>query len=414
MNNSLRHESDATRSAKDLNGTRVDSMDSMIAKYTQDLGRPSGEKFQRRGRCVALIGSTGYLGPHILAAILADKTISSIYCLNRGVDAKERTESALHTFGLMKNISLDRATFVAANIGDDQFALSTPEWIELVQNANTIVYNAWKPNWSIPLHAFIDPFVSGTRRVIEWARTSPLNPRIVFISSLAAVGNWTKVTPSACRIEEAPIINSNVAMHMGYGESKCVAERILQAAHQSARIPVDIIRTGQIGGQSTKFGGAMPVDGWLAAILSTSRLLGAVPTHVSPIDWLAVDILAKQVSDVVASTGGDDNTYRVFNLVHPKQETWNLFLDTLSSKFDFNMTKLSLPDWLRKLDEQSQSDLENQSKYIALKFFDFLSSLGEGEEDMLSDCANIGLVSQAKTEPLTEDILAMWMRGWEF
>jgi thioester reductase-like protein len=149
----------------------------------------------------------------------------------------------------------------------------------------------------------------------------------MFISSIAAVGKWSKVFPQEATIPEAQITDNSVAMNTGYGEFKCVAERILQIAHKQCGILVTIIRTGQIDGPSLASGGQLPMQGSLLAVCKTSRTVGALPTRVAAVDWVPVGTLAQQISHVTADEGSR-NSYCVFNLVHPEVQLWDLFLGT--------------------------------------------------------------------------------------
>ena len=394
--------------------SRIAAMEDLTQKYTQGLTPSLTNMKDARGPCsVGLVGSTGYLGPRILASLLMDSSIATIYCLNRSADAEERTKRALTKDGLPLPAGFEHVKFVVVDIGAPQLGLSEPDFKPLSEDINTIIYNAWRPNFGLPISSFEKPFLSGLRNVVDWSRHSPQRPRIVFISSIAAVGNWPNIYPQEPVIPEAPITNTDVAMHMGYGESKCVAERILQVAHKECGILVSIVRTGQIGGPSSSLGGQLPVQGWLIALTKTSKALGVLPNSVSPVDWVPVDVMGKQISDI-SSDEGSRLDYRVFNLIHPGLKPWSLFLDTLTKRFGLEAERVSLPEWLNRLEERERTDKEGQGRYVALKFADFLRSLGNGMDDMRCISDNIGRVSNLEMEPLSEELLAEWLRGWRF
>jgi thioester reductase-like protein len=391
--------------------SRVAVMEDLIRKYTQDLKpSPNTKKSVDGPIAVALVGSTGYLGPRVLGSLLKDSNVATIYCLNRSPDAEKRTKTAMEESGLHALVGFNRVKFIVVQIGAPELGLSEHDFRPLSQEVDTIIYNAWKPDFALPLSSFEEPFLSGLRHVIDWSRHSHHLTRIVFISSIAAVGNWSKVCQERT-IPEVPIMDLNVAMHMGYGESKCVAERILQFTHKECGIPVSIIRTGQIGGCSSLLGGQMPVEGWLLALARTSKELGVLPTHVSPVDWVPVDVLGKQILDIISNERANRG-YGVFNLVHPDVQPWSLFLDTLTNRFGLEAERTNLPKWLDMMEERARTDTQGQGKYVALKFADFLRSMGEGMEGMRSVCGNISRVSDAESEPLSEELLAGWLQGW--
>ncbi|KAF2441511.1 hypothetical protein P171DRAFT_523500 [Karstenula rhodostoma CBS 690.94] len=399
----------------DIRALRASTIEDLVQRYSRDLEKSSSTpaKEDKGPRTVALVGSTGCLGPRILASLLNNTGIASIYCLNRSADACERTEQALKSAGYQEDERFWSVNFLVSDLAAPKLGLSDSDFAEVSSKVDTIIYNSWRPNFSLSLPSFEKPFLSGLRKIIDWARTTPRQPRIVFISSIAAVGNWSKVFTSEPQIPESRILDANVAMHMGYGESKCVGERILQIAHDICGIPVNVIRIGQIGGSSTESSGNWPVQGWLLAIIKTSKALGALPTRVAPVDWIPVDALATQISDVVAHTSTTVG-YHIFNMVHPNVDPWGMFLDVLHNRFSVNAEKISLPEWLERLEEKANLDPADHKKYIALRFSDFLRSMEDGRENMLSRSENTAKVSQLHIAPLTEDMLADWLKGWEF
>jgi hypothetical protein len=75
-------------------------MAELISKYTQYLKKLSTtDNISKEPLTVALVGSTGYLGPQNLASFVAEGDVTSIYCLNRSMNAKERTAKELETYG---------------------------------------------------------------------------------------------------------------------------------------------------------------------------------------------------------------------------------------------------------------------------------------------------------------------------
>ena len=70
--------------------SRVAKMASLVQDFTQDLAKvfPRKDTPLRRSKIsVALTGSTGSLGTHLLRTLLDDPAMSKIYCLNRSSNA---------------------------------------------------------------------------------------------------------------------------------------------------------------------------------------------------------------------------------------------------------------------------------------------------------------------------------------
>ncbi|KAF2202987.1 acetyl-CoA synthetase-like protein [Delitschia confertaspora ATCC 74209] len=397
---------------------RVERMDAMVKRYTQGLvpaHRPS--KTSTGPSSVALIGSTGYLGPWTLASLLDNPDIASIYCLNRSADASERTAAALKKFGIYTEASFAKVKFLECDLSQPHFGLSDASFDVLSSFADVIIYNAWNPNFSSTLPSFEKPFLQGLRNIIDWSATSPKLPHIIFISSIAAIGDYSKLHPSSPIAPETPLQSYDVAMQMGYGESKNVAEHILSAAHKTCGMPVSSLRIGQIGGcmEPGNLGAGWPVQAWLLGVIKTSQALGALPKGVTAVDWMPVDALGNIISRIAgreAAAGG----VRVFNLVHPDAKPFSVFIDALKADGRVeDLPEIPLSQWLKKLDEvRGSRDKEQLARYPATRFYNFLKSLGDGKEDMRFVVENVKEVVPEGLGEITKELVGIWLREWEF
>jgi thioester reductase-like protein len=394
--------------------SRTKKMDDLVSRYTEGLINNPGRKIRSdEPSIVAVIGSTGYLGPHIVASLLKYPSISKIYCLNRGKDAEQRTISALIEIGHLPTEDIQRLRFMVTDLGEPELGLEETNYAQLNSVVDAIIFNSWYPNFSLPLQSFEFPFLRGLRAIIDWSASSERHPLIAFVSSIAAVGNWPKVYPHQQIIPEKHAEDSNVALNMGYGESKCVAEQILARASKVAGVDVAIIRAGQIGGTASPNLGLWPVQGWLFALAKTANSLGVFPAQVSPLDWIPVDAFAAAAANI-ARSHGHFKTVRVFNVVHPNPVPWNLFFSTLQKRFGLQAAEVSLPQFLDRLHHAtSGSDAKSLSDLETMKIYDFLRSLGDGREgDMKCQIDNAASVSEA-IPPITEELLVAWLKTWD-
>ncbi|KAF2785909.1 hypothetical protein K505DRAFT_368689 [Melanomma pulvis-pyrius CBS 109.77] len=374
-------------------------MQTLLAHHSKHLPQPTGKAALPTGRnAVAIIGSTGFLGPHIVACLLQKHAGSRIFCLNRSDDGEQRTVSALR--GIMgDSISLSQLRFLVADITEPSFGLEEAQINLLAFEVSEIVFNAWNTNWVLPLKQF-RPFLTAIRNTIDFCESSATRIRITFVSSICAVGNWPKEHPMQPIIPEDIVWDSRSAMEHGYGESKCVAEQLLARAHQVSGLPVSIVRIGQIGGPSSPAVGAWPRQGWLYSIIRTSKMLGCFPTHVQPLDWIPVDTLAEGIANVVQGRS-EHQAVQVFNLVHPEPVPWRLLFSTLQGKFGLRVDLVSLPEWLARLGAGRS------------KLYGFLTSLGSGREYDMFFHSGKALEVLPEVVPITEDLLVTWLSGWE-
>jgi thioester reductase-like protein len=148
--------------------SRDDITKELTQKSTQQLREISITVNRSKGpSTVALVGSTGYLGPQILASLMVDSDIASIHCLNRSLDAKERTENELKIIENHTKVEFDHVKFLVVEIGTPRLGLHESDFVKLSQEVNTIVYNAWRPNFSLPISSFCKSFLSGLRNIID-------------------------------------------------------------------------------------------------------------------------------------------------------------------------------------------------------------------------------------------------------
>ena len=72
-----------------------------------------------------LTGATGSLGLYVLASLLHNDSVQSVYCLGRSADAGSRVKKALARRGLT-GLPIGKAVFIEADLAEDKLGLS--EW----------------------------------------------------------------------------------------------------------------------------------------------------------------------------------------------------------------------------------------------------------------------------------------------
>ena len=133
-------------------------------------------------------------------------------------------------------------------------------------SANTITDTQWQVDFNLALASF-EPHIAGVRNLIRLAvdaKAHGIRAQIFFTSSVGVANN---IGTHVSLIPEAPITDLAVA-GSGYGESKLVAERLLQEASQKTGIEVTICRVGQIAGPVRKehHGGAWNRKEWFPSV----------------------------------------------------------------------------------------------------------------------------------------------------
>ncbi|KAF9730113.1 hypothetical protein PMIN04_012681 [Paraphaeosphaeria minitans] len=320
----------------------VEGMQRLLARYADFLPPSNKETPHSCGRkTIAIIGSTGFLGPYIVASLLRVHPESKVFCLNRSLDGGQRTVSALeHAASGDIATGLARLRFLVADVTKPDFGLDSSQ--------------------------------AGRTQRRKLLRFGPKRPRITFVSSICAVGDWPLVHPARPRVPEEAAWDNRSAMPHGYGESKCVAEQLLAKAHEASGLRVNI----------------------------ASKRLGYFPMHIQALDWIPVDAFGEGIANSTKRPPRSE-TVEVFNMVHPEPAPWNALYETLERRFEFLVKATSLSDWLDKVDGGK------------LKLHGFLRALGNGREYNMSFRNERAVEALPRVVPISEDLLAEWLEGWE-
>lgn len=431
------------------NLSRITKMADLVHMYTQDLPSRSPKL------TVALNGSTGSLGSHILRSLLDDPTISKVYCLNRSSNAQESQSKSFVALSHSHNLDTPRVQFIHAHYGDSKLGLPDPLYEELTSTVDIIIYNAWKVDFNHTISSFEPVHIRGIRNLIDWNLSSSRNPRIMFISSISSAGNWN---PAHGPVPEEHISDHEVAQAMGYAESKHVSECMLHVASEKSGVPVSILRVGQIGGPVTSTG-VWNKHEWFPSMIQTSQSLGYLPDYIPDIEWIPVDILASTIRDIIHFTPTTEEKAQVYNLVNPTSTPWHSLISTvlshlktppqiqlielskwiatldpvneaniqeLTTKLDAVLSNLKNPQrhvqvielskWIGMLEKVNQNDVQELSAKPAVKILDFFCACEkvrkEGQEGKLKYRTSRGLaVSKTMRElmPVGEEWMGIWL-----
>ena len=119
------------------------------------------------------------------------------------------------------------------------------------------------------------------------------------MSSINSVLN--SIAHEKARVPEETIKDLTVPQHMGYAESKYIAERLLDIAATGCNGPVSICRVGQIAGPIRISEGVWNQQEWLPSLVLSSRHLGVIPSSLSgleTVDCIPIDILSDIITEL--------------------------------------------------------------------------------------------------------------------
>ena len=396
-------------------------MVSLVTKYTLDLPLRSSQHkpgTHPAGITVALTGSTGSLGPYLFEVLQDDPKIGKIYCLNRTKNAKQRHARLSAKHGITPGSECSKTVYLTADYGLPNLGLDDATFTELRNQVDVIIHNAWKVDFKHSLESFEKTHLRGVRRIIDWSIGSKRNPRIFFVSSVAAAGRWASVHRDKAQpppIPETFLNDYEVAAEMGYGKSKLVAEQILRLANKQARVPVTILRVGQIAGSTKLNDPAWPEQEWIPSLIKTSKSLGAVPSTLPSIDWVPVDRLASIIGEIVHSDLVTADA-EVYNLVNPCTTTWNSLLETLQMYLGRQITIVTLQEWTSKLEKLDALDPAELAQNPAIKLIDLFKDFEEDNAAMVFSTEHASLSSRTLVDlkPIDSGMMAIWLKQWHF
>ncbi|MCJ1457540.1 hypothetical protein MMC28_007908 [Mycoblastus sanguinarius] len=393
-------------------------MSELLERFTKALPQVKHEAprpLRTVGVVVALTGSTGSLGTHLLAEFLANPAVSRIYCLNRSAKARQKWEDLSNGWNIDDTSMRAKVTFFTTNFGQAKFGLQDDEYSELTNECDLIVHAAWKVDFKQSLLSFMENICSA-HEIVKWSAASPRRPMIVFISSISSVWPWGPKVQEGSIIPEGPVADFDAALNVGYGESKQITERLLDRAAAQCQVSVTILRVGQIGGVATPSHTTWAVP-WaerelIPSMLKTSKSIGMIPIDLPSVDWIPIDILSRIVIELalhdIQTPGGNA---RYYNLVNPIAVPWVELVEPFRESCGPQVQAVKLSEWVRRLKSFDRADAGELKSKPALKTLDFFGLMAS--RGVVANFATANGVqasrSMATLKPVDQGLMRTWL-----
>lgn len=313
----------------------LDRYESDIENIAEGRGKPVTDANSSSSEVIILTGSTGAVGSHILHELQQSNAVSHIYCLNRGKDSQATQESRNLARGLPGNFTSEQVTFLTVDLSKPGFGLEEDVYEKLLSSVTQIIHNAWPVNFNQRLRSF-KPSLDGVLNLIAFAAHAKLSPSLFFLSSISAVTAYHWVPGAESQIPETVIKSLSCPAPMGYGESKYLAERMLDHAATKLGIRTGAARVGQVAGTASNPRGWNRQE-WFPSLVISSRTLRALPASLGTfeggslpggmmdsVDWVPIDQLSAVLIDLSSSLAPDSapTGVRVFHPVNPNPRDW--------------------------------------------------------------------------------------------
>ena len=196
---------------------------------------------------ILLIGSTGFLGSHILYELIYN-TNFKVYCVVRG-NSEEHAVSRLqrrlnYYFGdKLDNYIGSRIIVFHGDFSENKLGLPSDIYEKLLNNVNTIINSAATVKHLGDYSYFERNNITGVRQLIKFCKESS-NCKFVHISTLSVSGTNTKMHDVYQFTEEDLFVNQSFE-DSPYIKSKFLAEKLLLQAMKEG-LDVSIFRLGNI------------------------------------------------------------------------------------------------------------------------------------------------------------------------
>lgn len=287
-----------------------------------------------------LTGATGFIGAHLLSALL-DGPVREVRCVVRaGSDdaARERLLRTLGDYRLRDEARWARVTVVRGDLALPRLGLDQRTFERTAAEVDAVYHcGAWV-NFAYPYEVLKAANVEGTRTLIQLAAAGgPGRVRLHFVSTISVFeGPYYQRLGRVA--EELPVASSEGLVN-GYAQSKWVADRLVAGAADRG-VPVTVFRPGRATGHQAT-GVHNPRDA-LALALHAGFRVGALPRLDVEIRPVPVDWMAGTIAEI--SLAGREATGRAVHLVHPAPIPWTAFVE-LARTVDERLRVVDMDDW---------------------------------------------------------------------
>jgi thioester reductase-like protein len=296
---------------------------------------------------VLLTGATGALGAQLLRDLLV-RTAARVHCLVRAPSAqegRERIRAALRTRGLWEDSFEPRLHVIEGDLRLPLLGLDEERFDALAHSTDAVIHAAAAVNWVFPYSALREQNVLGTRTLLILASRHRCKP-FHFVSSQLVCHSTSRAPRQVLELED--MLPELPGLHLGYAQTKCVAEHLVRAAANRG-LPVRIYRPPFLFGSSAT--GHCATDDFLATFIKGCVQMGSAPDMDWELDCCPVDYVSRMILEVASR---DPSGFAVLHPVPPRVRHWRECVLWMNL-FGYSVRLVPYREWLGQLRQQATS-----------------------------------------------------------
>ena len=266
---------------------------------------------------VLVTGATGFLGAYLLRELL-DTSSMSVVCHVRASShgaGMTRLTDNLARYGLSAELD-GRVSVCTGELAAPRLGLDPADFDRLADTVDAILHNGAMLRFNASYEDLAPANVGGTAALIELACTG--RPKhLHYVSSLSVLGGTVNHGKT---LDEGADPSHASGIHLGYAQTKWVAERLVAKASEELGLSASIHRCGGIAGDSRT--GAWNTDDLVCRILAGITRDRRAPRLNLDLDLAPVDYVSRGIVHLMRT----QPTGATWHLNHAGALSWSRLL----------------------------------------------------------------------------------------
>ncbi|MFC7627453.1 amino acid adenylation domain-containing protein [Paraburkholderia humisilvae] len=352
------------------------------------LNKPFDIDRLKKPRHILLTGTTGFVGAHLLADLLAT-TDAVIHCPVRAAsdaEARSRIDDKLAAYRIEIE-DRNRVIAYAADLSLAEFGMAHGDYMKLSSDIDVIYHSASAVNFIQPYSYMKKDNVDGLKQVVSFAASDRLKALILL--STISVYSWGHLHTGKTVMTEEDDIDQNfpaVLTDIGYVRSKWVMEKIadLAAAHG---LPLMTFRLGYATFNSRT--GLSASYQWWGRLVETCIKFSAIPDLRDLREGLTtVDYMTRAIAHISRNPAA---LTKKFNLIHSDKNNLTLkqFFSLLEPHVGAKFDVVPFAEWLSKWKDNRDAPLYPLLSLFRDNMYDGRSTVELYQDTYRWDCKNV-------------------------